>query len=155
MEFRLDQTIEVLERTPGTLRSLLGDLSEPWVTCNEGTDTWTASDDPPANLAQGQSHLAVDQKGAVARRYRTLVIARMEEFLYRRGGAGGAFGSLCRAVGSVRPMDWEDCGQRIAGKERDAHLKGLLQIVRQLGQHAQAAADVKSAHHHGDSRRAE
>lgn len=44
MEFRLDQTIEILERTPGTLRSLLGDLSEPWVTCNEGTDTWTAFD---------------------------------------------------------------------------------------------------------------
>lgn len=44
MEFRLDQTIEVLERTPAALRSLLGDLSEPWVSCDEGTDTWTAFD---------------------------------------------------------------------------------------------------------------
>jgi uncharacterized damage-inducible protein DinB len=44
MEFQLDQTIEVLERTPGALRCLLGDLSEPWVSCNEGTDTWTAFD---------------------------------------------------------------------------------------------------------------
>ncbi|UCF18945.1 MAG: DinB family protein [Gemmatimonadota bacterium] len=44
MDFRLDHTIEILERTPGTLRSLLSDLSKPWVTCNEGTDTWTAFD---------------------------------------------------------------------------------------------------------------
>jgi uncharacterized damage-inducible protein DinB len=44
MEFRLDQTIEVLERTPGMLRSLLGGLSEPWASCNEGADTWTAFD---------------------------------------------------------------------------------------------------------------
>jgi uncharacterized damage-inducible protein DinB len=53
MEFRLDQTIEVLERTPGTLRSLLGGLSEPWVSCNEGTDTWTAFD-VVGHLIQGE-----------------------------------------------------------------------------------------------------
>jgi len=43
-KFRLDETIEVLRSTPATLRSLLGGLSDAWIRCDEGSDTWSAFD---------------------------------------------------------------------------------------------------------------
>ena len=44
MEFDLAHAIEILERTPGTLRSLLDGLSEPWLVNNEGPDTFSPRD---------------------------------------------------------------------------------------------------------------
>ncbi len=44
MTFNLTEAIEILERTPLTLGQLLTGLSEGWVHCNEGEDTWNAFD---------------------------------------------------------------------------------------------------------------
>jgi DinB superfamily len=41
-EFKLDETIAVLTRTPATLDALLRGLPESWVRSNEGKDTWNA-----------------------------------------------------------------------------------------------------------------
>lgn len=43
MNFHLDEAVEVLTRTPGTLESLLSGLPEGWITCNEGEGTWNVS----------------------------------------------------------------------------------------------------------------
>ncbi|MBY6037658.1 DinB family protein [Fictibacillus nanhaiensis] len=42
MHFHLNEAIELLERTPLTLTHLLSGLSEGWLTCNEGNETWNA-----------------------------------------------------------------------------------------------------------------
>ena len=44
MKFELAQAIEILERTPTTLESLLGGLSEEWLFKNEGDHTWSPYD---------------------------------------------------------------------------------------------------------------
>jgi hypothetical protein len=44
MELQLSQCVEVLERTPQTLRSLLEGLSDPWVLGNEGPETFSPFD---------------------------------------------------------------------------------------------------------------
>ena len=44
MQFDLDKSIEILERTPGVLHALLDNISEEWSFCNEGLDTWSAYD---------------------------------------------------------------------------------------------------------------
>lgn len=44
MKFNLDQTIEVLERTPLLLEALLKDLSSDWTMTNEGGETWSPYD---------------------------------------------------------------------------------------------------------------
>jgi len=44
MEYQLEKAIEILERTPGVLRSLLSNLSGEWTNGNEGKDTWSAYD---------------------------------------------------------------------------------------------------------------
>ena len=44
MEFQLQQSIEILERTPKTLRSLLEGISDPWHLNNEGPETFSPFD---------------------------------------------------------------------------------------------------------------
>ncbi|MCI3926257.1 DinB family protein [Paenibacillus sp. TRM 82003] len=42
MNFSLEQTIELLNRTPKALAGWLSGLSEAWLTCDEGEGTWNA-----------------------------------------------------------------------------------------------------------------
>jgi len=44
MEFSVTESIEILERTPETLRQLLENISENWTSNNEGGQTWSAYD---------------------------------------------------------------------------------------------------------------
>ena len=44
MEFELASAINILQRTPATLSSLLRDLPEPWLIQNEGAETWSPYD---------------------------------------------------------------------------------------------------------------
>ncbi len=41
MNFDLDKSFAVLERTPAVLKALLAGLPEDWTTNNEGPDTWS------------------------------------------------------------------------------------------------------------------
>ncbi len=44
MDYRLNDAIPVLERTPSTLRALLHGLPDVWITRNEGGDSWSPYD---------------------------------------------------------------------------------------------------------------
>lgn len=44
MTFDLADTLDLLERTPGTLTGLLGGLNKGWHTADEGPDSWSAFD---------------------------------------------------------------------------------------------------------------
>src|SRR5438445_12951222 len=44
MDFSLDAALEVLTRTPGSLRSMLDGLPSSWTSGNEGPDTWSPRD---------------------------------------------------------------------------------------------------------------
>ncbi|MBA2407790.1 MAG: DinB family protein [Chitinophagales bacterium] len=44
MEFSVTKSIEILERTPETLRHLLDTISRDWTSNNEGEQTWSAYD---------------------------------------------------------------------------------------------------------------
>ena len=44
MEFKLDEAKDILRRSPATLRSLLQDLPDQWLSSNEGPDTWSPFD---------------------------------------------------------------------------------------------------------------
>jgi len=44
MEFNLAEAIEILNRTPAALNSLLRGLPDRWVMSNEGPDSWSAFD---------------------------------------------------------------------------------------------------------------
>ncbi len=44
MEFDLQKSLEILERTPGVLNSMLGGLSQDWTANNEGSESWSPFD---------------------------------------------------------------------------------------------------------------
>ena len=44
MKFELDQAIVILQRTPGTIKSLLENLGEHWTKANEGPETFSPFD---------------------------------------------------------------------------------------------------------------
>ena len=44
MRFELASSMDILRRTPVTLRTLLDGLGEPWTRCNEGPDTFSPFD---------------------------------------------------------------------------------------------------------------
>ncbi|MET3290599.1 UNVERIFIED_CONTAM: hypothetical protein ABID98_003169 [Brevibacillus sp. OAP136] len=44
MNVTLKEAIEILERTPQTLESFLSGLSNPWLECNEGDETWNPTE---------------------------------------------------------------------------------------------------------------
>jgi uncharacterized damage-inducible protein DinB len=44
MEFNLNETIDILQRTPKVLRHLLGNISHDWTDNNEGPETWSPYD---------------------------------------------------------------------------------------------------------------
>lgn len=44
MNFELEKSIEMLERTPDVLIDMLGGLSEDWTSATEGEQTWSAYD---------------------------------------------------------------------------------------------------------------
>ncbi len=44
MNFSIEKSIEILERTPDVLYTLLQNISTDWTTSNEGPDTWNAYD---------------------------------------------------------------------------------------------------------------
>jgi len=44
MNYSIDKSLEILDRTPRILETYLGDLSDEWIFCNEGDETWNAFD---------------------------------------------------------------------------------------------------------------
>ena len=44
MDFNVEKSIEILERTPDVLITMLQDISPEWTTNNEGGETWSAYD---------------------------------------------------------------------------------------------------------------
>ncbi|TVY02326.1 DinB family protein [Cohnella terricola] len=44
MNFDLEKTIEILERTPRSLEQLLSGLSGDWLQCSEGEGTWSVAE---------------------------------------------------------------------------------------------------------------
>ncbi|MEP1778783.1 MAG: DinB family protein [Reichenbachiella sp.] len=44
MTFDLNKSLEILKKTPSTLQTMIGGLSEDWTSTNEGEDTWSVYD---------------------------------------------------------------------------------------------------------------
>ncbi|MDZ5472922.1 DinB family protein [Bacillus sp. 31A1R] len=55
MNFRLEEAIEILERTPQTLELFITGLSKGWLTTNEGEGTWNVTE-VIDHLIEGEKH---------------------------------------------------------------------------------------------------
>ena len=44
VEYNINKALEILKQTPKTLSTFLSNLSDEWIYCNEGGETWSAYD---------------------------------------------------------------------------------------------------------------
>jgi hypothetical protein len=93
MEFRLDQAVEVLRRTPGTLRALLAGVSEPWIRGNEGPETFSAFDNV-GHLVDGEETDWLPRARLILARGASVRFEPYDRFRHRARNAGRTLESL-------------------------------------------------------------
>lgn len=101
MDFDLDSTAAVLERTPGTLRALLGGLSDGWVRGTEGPDTFNAFD-VVGHLIDGEETDWIPRARIILARGEDPRFVPYDRFRHRARNAGRPLASLLDEFGSLR-----------------------------------------------------
>lgn len=151
MNFDLRLGIDVLERTPTVLRSLLAGLPEEWTRPNEGPDTWS-----PFDVV---GHLIDGEETDWMRRARIILaqgperrFATFDRFRHRRENEGKALGDLldrfaqlrAHNLGELAGLDLGPAQLRLTGEHPEfgsVTLEQLLAtwVVHDLGHIAQIA----------------
>ena len=106
LEFSLPRSLEVLERTPRVLHTLLNGLSEDWTHHNEGPDTWTPYDvvghllhgERTDWMARLKKCLSTDDKAFV----------KFDRFAQYQESEGRSLGELLAAFAAARARNLEE-----------------------------------------------
>ena len=101
MDFELDSAIEVLSRTPGTLKALLSRLSEPWVRGTEGPDTFSAFD-VVGHLIDGEETDWMPRARIILARGADPRFEPYDRFRHRARNAGRPLASLLDEFAALR-----------------------------------------------------
>ena len=101
MDFDLDLSIEVLARTPGTLRVLLGGLAEPWVRGTEGPDTFGAFD-VVGHLIDGEETDWIPRARIILAKGEDLRFEPYDRFRHRARNAGRSIAFLLDELERLR-----------------------------------------------------
>jgi hypothetical protein len=101
MEFNLDASIEVLARTPATLRALLGDLTEPWTRGTEGPDTFSPFD-VVGHLIDGEETDWIPRARIILARGQSLRFEPYDRFRHRARNVDRSLASLLDEFAELR-----------------------------------------------------
>ncbi len=101
MEFDLDSSIEVLARTPGALRSLLGGLADRWVRGTEGADTFSAFD-VVGHLIDGEETDWIPRARIILAKGEDPRFEPYDRFRHRARNAGRPLASLLDELEALR-----------------------------------------------------
>ncbi|MFQ5790975.1 MAG: DinB family protein [Acidobacteriota bacterium] len=101
MRLALNQAIEILERTPATLRSLLSDLSAGWVTRNEGPDTWSPFD-VVGHLIHGEETDWIERIKTILEHGEAAAFEPFDRFAMLEKSKGKTFGELLDSFEALR-----------------------------------------------------
>ncbi len=101
MNFDLDLSIGVLERTSGALKALLGGLAEPWVRGTEGPDTFSAFD-VVGHLIDGEETDWIVRARIILARGENPRFEPFDRFRHRTRNAGRSLASLLDELEGLR-----------------------------------------------------
>ncbi|MFI5120698.1 MAG: DinB family protein [Thermoanaerobaculia bacterium] len=101
MNFDLEPSIDVLARTPGTLKALLGGLAEPWVRGTEGPDTFSAFD-VVGHLVDGEETDWIPRARIILAKREDPSFQRYDRFRHRARNAGRSLASLLDELQGLR-----------------------------------------------------
>lgn len=106
MRFDLDRSIDVLRRTPDTLRGLLGDLDEAWVRATEGPDTFSPFD-VVGHLIDGEETDWIPRARIILSREPGLRFEPYDRFRHRARNADRSLASLLEEFEQLRTANLE------------------------------------------------
>lgn len=101
MNFDLDLSIEILGRSPATLRALLGGLGAPWVRGTEGPDTFSPFD-VVGHLIDGEETDWIPRARIILAKGPELRFDPYDRFRHRARNAGAPLESLLAEFASLR-----------------------------------------------------
>ncbi|HEU5219940.1 MAG TPA: DinB family protein [Gemmatimonadales bacterium] len=101
VEFNLALGIDVLRRTPATLRSLLDGLPEPWIRGTEGPGTFSPFDNI-GHLIDGEETDWVPRARLILAKGASIRFEPYDRFRHRARNAGRSLGSLLEEFARLR-----------------------------------------------------
>lgn len=106
MDFDLDQSMEMLRRSPATLRALLDDLGEAWVRGTEGPDTFSPFD-VVGHLIDGEETDWIPRARIILAKGPSLRFEPYDRFRHRARNAGRSVESLLAEFARLRATNLE------------------------------------------------
>jgi len=101
MNFDLELSVDVLARTPATLQSLLGGLTDPWTRGNEGPDTFSPFD-VVGHLIDGEETDWIPRARIILARGQSLRFDRYDRFRHRARNVDRSLASLLEEFAELR-----------------------------------------------------
>lgn len=101
MNFDLELSIQVLERTPATLRALLDGLSESWVRATEGPDTFSPFD-VVGHLIDGEETDWIPRARIILAQGPSIRFEPYDRFRHKTRNAGASLRSLLDEFATLR-----------------------------------------------------
>ncbi len=105
-QFRLNEAVELLRNTPGALRALLDQLSDTWVDCNEGADTWSPRD-VVGHLIHGEEEDWIPRVRIILEQDRARTFDPFDRFALKQRVANKTLGELLDDFAGMRQRNLE------------------------------------------------
>lgn len=106
MDFDLASSLEVLARTPATVRALLEDLAEPWVRSTEGPETFSPFD-VVGHLIDGEETDWIPRARIILARGPSLRFEPYDRFRHRTRNVGRPLAELLTELAALRAANLE------------------------------------------------
>ncbi len=101
MELTLPQALEILERTPSVVRELLANLSETWLSGNEGPETFSPSD-VVGHLIHGEETDWIPRIQIILEHGEAQPFTPFDRFAFKEKYKGKAIGELIELFTTLR-----------------------------------------------------
>jgi hypothetical protein len=106
MRFDIELSLDVLSRTPATLRSLLGGLAEPWIRGTEGPGTFSPFD-VVGHLIDGEETDWVPRARIILAQGPSVRFEPYDRFRHWKRNAGRPLGALLDELARLRAANLE------------------------------------------------
>jgi hypothetical protein len=106
MTFKLTDSVEVLRRTPATLRALLAGLDDRWIRATEGPETFSPFD-VVGHLIDGEETDWMSRARIILARCPDLVFEPYDRFRHYARNQGRSLGSLLDELADLRAANLE------------------------------------------------
>lgn len=107
MQFDVEQSIAVLQRTPATLAAMLSDLDDGWIRATEGPDTFSPFD-VVGHLIDGEETDWMTRARIILERGPDPVFAPYDRFRHRERNVGRTLASLLDEFARLRAANLEE-----------------------------------------------